>query len=307
MAKKWGGRGKKRGAPEVDPRAMFGAPQAPRSAPPASSTPLADHLGRGWPGVDADYVVLPRSLAEQMPLPWQQQMRALLGQFHETHARLTWPAYRVVPSRPERLMDLDEEQLAEAGFLVEIDAEGEMVYRERSGRKVDDPSEVTVLVSCLDPIGRRSEQVQEQAPVAGRSGPVPMNIGPQPVWTPTSRPGSSAPPLPPQSTASSVTSPGPTASSAPGQPVVPSPAPPSEPRATQSASAPPASPPVAEPAAREPRQDPEPATPPRGVSLERGWFDEMPGESTAQSNEPAEPSFGPTGDEPTQIPYRYRQ
>lgn len=221
MAKKFGKRGKPRGQqPPEDPRNMFGPPQLQRpSGPPASSTPLADYLGRGWPGVDAGYVVLPRSLAESMSLPWQQHLVHLLAQFHEAHGRLQWPVYRVVPSRYERLVDLDEEQLAEAGYLVEIDVGGEMVYRERSGRKVEDPENTTVLVSCLDPIvpptarqqarpdaparppdptgpqsgpipaqGPQPQQPQQQPP---RRTPAPMNIGPQPVW-PTTR-GTSPP------------------------------------------------------------------------------------------------------------------
>ena len=131
MAKKFGKR--KSGK---DPAELFGAPvPPPRSAArPASSTPLADYLAPGWPGVDENYVVLPRSLAEGMSLPWQQQMSAMLAQFHQAHGNLSWPVYRVVPSRYENLVDLDEEQLAEAGYLVEIDADGDMVYRERSGR-----------------------------------------------------------------------------------------------------------------------------------------------------------------------------
>src|SRR5690606_18198538 len=160
VAKKWGKRGKGggRAGTQVDPFAMQARPPAPRSAPPASSTPLADYLQRDHPGVTDGYVVLPRALVEDMPLPWQQQLVGLLSQFHNGHARLDWPSYRVVPSRPERLVDLDEEQLAEVGYLVEIDADGEMVYRERSGRKVEDPDSVTVLVSCLDPVVRNSRR-----------------------------------------------------------------------------------------------------------------------------------------------------
>ncbi|WP_442785339.1 hypothetical protein [Amycolatopsis sp. H20-H5] len=200
MARKFGKRGKAGpGEPAGDPRDLFGAPQLPRnSARPASSTPLADQLNRGWPGVDAGYVVLPRSLAEGMSLPWQQQMAALLGQFHTEHGRLAWPIYRVVPSRYEKLIDLDEEQLAEAGYLVEMDTDGEMVYRERSGRKVGDPANTTVLVACLDPIPKPAQRQAPPPPPAGAPpgaagpppaaprppsrAPAPMNIGPAPVW-----------------------------------------------------------------------------------------------------------------------------
>src|SRR2546423_12540736 len=160
-----------------EPRDLFGAPPPPRpSGPPASSTPLADYLRNGWPGVDEGYVVLPRSLAESMSLPWQQQLAGLLSQFHQAHRGLSWPVYRVVPSRYEKLVDLDEEQLAEAGYLVEIDADGEMIYRERSGRKVSEPEHTTVLVSCLDPIPHR-DAARAPAPEPGtpeRSRPAAM-------------------------------------------------------------------------------------------------------------------------------------
>lgn len=258
MAKKWGKRGKVRKAvvldpvlDNADPRNIFGMPPAPRNAPPASSTPLADYLAGGYPGVDGRYVVLPRSLAEAMPLPWQQQLVNLLAQFHGTHRGLSWPTYRVVPSRPERLVDLDEEQLAEAGYLVEIDAEGELVYRERSGRRVADPEHTTVLVSCLDPVLRHGEEAERQR--GGQVGPVPMNIGPQPVWR-TTTPPARGPQSPPQSSA-------------------------------------------AEPAAA-------------GEKSARDWFDEDSSTATERDDAAASPDtaeFGPTGDEPTQLPYRHHR
>ncbi|RSM54474.1 hypothetical protein DMH03_37315 [Amycolatopsis sp. WAC 01376] len=210
MARKFGRRGKPAAAngPEVDPRDLFGTAQPARhAARPASSTPLADHLNQGWPGVDPGYVVLPRSLAEGMSLPWQQQMAALLAQFHHENARLAWPIYRVVPSRYEKLVDLDEEQLAEAGYLVEMDTEGEMIYRERSGRKIEDPENTTVLVSCLDPIPKPAQRQappppSQAAPPATTQpprAPAPMNIGPAPVWRTVTPSVPPAPPVPPAS------------------------------------------------------------------------------------------------------------
>lgn len=127
-----------------------------RSGPPASSTPLHDYLAEPHPGVDDGYAVVPRSLAESMPLPWQQQLTALLAQFHEAYGHLQWPVYRVVPSRYERLVDLDEEQLATVGYLIEIDPDGTLVYKDRAGRIVADAESKRVLVSCLDPIPRHS-------------------------------------------------------------------------------------------------------------------------------------------------------
>ncbi|SFB51122.1 hypothetical protein SAMN05216266_11525 [Amycolatopsis marina] len=342
MAKKFGKRGKPRGQqlPE-DPRNMFGPPQLPRpSGPPASSTPLADYLAHGWPGVDSGYVVLPRSLAEGMSLPWQQQLVHLLAQFHEQHGRLTWPIYRVVPSRYERLVDLDEEQLAEAGYLVEIDVGGDMVYRERSGRKVEDPDNTTVLVSCLDPIvppvarpqARQSappsgpvpppahqQPAPPQPPPAQPRTPAPMNIGPQPVWH-TTRSAAPAPPAESKQAPQTQERAQPARQAQPSTPQAEQrPEPQSRPQ--QSAPQPNTAPRPQEPSpaparpAEPARQEPD--TPPRGVGMPgagaRGWFDELPesGETAADHGEAkgadAEgEQFGPTGD-PTEIPYRYRR
>ena len=146
---------------------MYTSDPIPRpTGPPASATPLRDHLASTHLGVNEGYVVLPRSLAESMPLPWQQQMVHLIDELHQTYGDLPWPHYQVVPSRTERLVDLDEGQLAEAGYMLEIDMSGELVYRDRSDAVVPDPQSREVLVSCLDPIPRHPP------PPAG-PGPVP--------------------------------------------------------------------------------------------------------------------------------------
>ncbi|MEU8415863.1 hypothetical protein AB0C24_24015 [Amycolatopsis japonica] len=259
VARKFGRRGKPAAGngPEVDPRDLFGTAQPARQAArPASSTPLADQLNQGWPGVDPGYVVLPRSLAEGMSLPWQQQMAALLAQFHQENGRLAWPIYRVVPSRYEKLVDLDEEQLAEAGYLVEMDTEGEMIYRERSGRKVEDPANTTVLVSCLDPIPKPSQRQappppsQAAPPATGQPprAPAPMNIGPAPVWRTVAPPaGPPAPPLPGNHGAPQAPAP---QAPAPQTPQTPAPQPPAtQAPASQQAPAPqppPTQPPVSQ-------------------------------------------------------------
>jgi hypothetical protein len=120
----------------------------------ASSTPLRDYLSQPHPGVDQRYAVLPRALVETMPLVWQQQMAQLLDEFHRVHGQFNWPVYRVIPSRWERVIDLDEDQLAEAGIIVEIDSEGDLVYRERNGNRLSDSETRTVLVSTVDPAFR---------------------------------------------------------------------------------------------------------------------------------------------------------
>jgi hypothetical protein len=106
-----------------------------------------------------------------MPLPWQQHLTYLLSEFHQAYSHVTWPMYRVVPSRYEKLVDLDEEQLAEVGAMVEIDTDGEVVYRDRSGRIIEHPEQKSVLVSCLDPIP--PPQPGPSAPGAPQPGPLP--------------------------------------------------------------------------------------------------------------------------------------
>lgn len=153
-----------------------------RTAPPASSTPLGDYLAESGHGVDGNYAVLPRSLAESMPLPWQQHMRHLLAELHQAFGHLQWPVYRVVPSRYERLVDLDDDQLAEVGCTVEVGDDGELEYRMRDGRRVEDPAAQQVLVSCLDPIPRQPPQGGPQpAPGTPPQPPAP-GAPPPPSW-----------------------------------------------------------------------------------------------------------------------------
>jgi hypothetical protein len=156
---------------------MFTPDPIPRPAgPPASSAPLRDYFASPRPGTDAGYAVLPRSLVEAMPLPWQQHLTYLLSEFHQAFSHVTWPIYRVVPSRYEKLVDLDEDQLAEVGCLVEIDASGELVYRERGGRVIENPAERTVLVSCLDPIPPPRAAAPPSPPPSAPPPPSPPSV-----------------------------------------------------------------------------------------------------------------------------------
>lgn len=146
---------------------MFTPDPIPRpTGPPASSTPLADYLAGAQHGVDDGYVVVPRSLAEAMPLPWQQKMRHLMEEFHQAFGHLQWPVYRVVPSRYERLVDLDDDQLAEVGCTVEVGDDGELEYQLRDGQRITDPENHQVLVSCLDPIPRQQPGHTQPTPGA---------------------------------------------------------------------------------------------------------------------------------------------
>ena len=119
---------------------------------PASTTPLRDYLDRPSRGATQDYLVVPRSLAQSMPLRWQQVFTGLLADLHDAYGDLEWPEYRVVPSRWEPLSDLDEDQLASAGFLADLGPDGELVYRDSADRVVEDPEHREVLAPVDDPL-----------------------------------------------------------------------------------------------------------------------------------------------------------
>ncbi len=123
------------------------------SGPPASATPLRDLLGEPHPSVSPDYVVLPRSLVESMPLPWQHQMAALLAELHAAFARAPWPRYQITPTREAPLNGLDEAELAQVGVHADLDDEGDLVYRDaRTGAPIPDADERIVQVRCSDPL-----------------------------------------------------------------------------------------------------------------------------------------------------------
>lgn len=120
--------------------------------PPASSTPVRDYADTPCPGATADHLVVPRSLAQSMPLRWQQIFVGVLRELHEAYAHLPWPEYHVVPSRWERLVDLDPDQLAAAGYVADIASDGSLVYRDATDAVLADPGEHRVLAAVPDPL-----------------------------------------------------------------------------------------------------------------------------------------------------------
>jgi hypothetical protein len=103
---------------------------------PASTTPVRDYLDGSAPGATEDHLVVPRSLAQSMPLRWQQTFVGLLADLHDAYGHLPWPDYKVTPSRWELLADLDEDQLAAAGFVADLGPDGELEYLDAAGRPV---------------------------------------------------------------------------------------------------------------------------------------------------------------------------
>ena len=124
----------------------------PRGGSPASATPVRDYADSPCPGASADYLVVPRSLAQSMPLRWQQVFVGLLADLHDAYRQLEWPIYQVVPSRPEPLTDLDEDQLRAVGYVADLDTDGNLVIKDSAERPVPHPHTVRVLAPITDPI-----------------------------------------------------------------------------------------------------------------------------------------------------------
>lgn len=122
------------------------------SSMPASTTPVRDYADKPCSGASDDYLVVPRSLAQSMPLRWQQMFARLLADLHDAYGHLEWPEYRVVPSRRERLVDLDEQQLSSAGYVADLDSEGDLVYRDAAEQPVPDAASRRVLAPVIDPL-----------------------------------------------------------------------------------------------------------------------------------------------------------
>ena len=133
---------------------------------PASTTPVKDYLDRPAPGATEDHLVVPRALAQSMPLRWQQVFVGLLADLHDAYGHLTWPEYKVVPSRREPLVDLDEEQLRAAGYHADLGADGELEYRDAADRVVADPEHHHVLAPIDDPLPPASAGRVEPRPAA---------------------------------------------------------------------------------------------------------------------------------------------
>lgn len=132
-------------------------PLPPHSGPPTPANPVHDYLTSARrPGVSADggYVVLPRAVIEQLPLPVQQQLAHAMAQVHQITASAPWPVYRVQSCRWARLNELDEAGLQEAGVIAELDMSGELVHRNLNTGAVLSASDLEqqVLVSQADPL-----------------------------------------------------------------------------------------------------------------------------------------------------------
>lgn len=137
---------------------------------PASTTPVRDYADGPCPGAGKNYIVVPRSLAQSMPLRWQQLFVELLEDLHDAYDHFDWPQYWVIPSRRLPLADLDEEQLAAAGYVADLDADGELEFRDKRERLVTDAATRRVLAPVADPIPPASAGRVPPRPAADRVG-----------------------------------------------------------------------------------------------------------------------------------------
>ncbi|MFC4946839.1 hypothetical protein [Pseudonocardia sp. GCM10023141] len=133
---------------------------------PSSTTPVQDYLDRPAPGATENHLVVPRSLAQSMPLRWQQVFVGLMADLHDAYGHLPWPDYKVIPSRWELLVDLDEEQLAAAGYHADLGADGDLEYRDAAERLVTDAEHRRVLAPVLDPLPEAAAGRVEPRPAA---------------------------------------------------------------------------------------------------------------------------------------------
>lgn len=121
--------------------------------PPDDSPPLRQLLNHQHPSVSPEHIVLPRTLIDTMPPPWQQQLGHLLEELHRATQNASWPAaaYRVTPLRRTQLTELDESDLRRIGIQAEYDDDGELVYRHtRTNQQITSPGRRAVLVPTRD-------------------------------------------------------------------------------------------------------------------------------------------------------------
>lgn len=135
----------------------------------ASTTPLRDYLDRPAPGsAGPDHLVVPRSLAQSMPLRWQQVFAGMLADLHDAYAHLPWPEYRVTAVRREALTDLDDDQLGSLGYQADLGPDGSLEYRGPDGRPVEVPEGRHVFAPVNDPIPPTSAGRVEPRPAPRR-------------------------------------------------------------------------------------------------------------------------------------------
>ena len=117
---------------------------------------MQDYLDRAVPGASADYLVIPRALAQSMPLRWQQVFVGLLTDLHDAYGHLTWPEYRVVSSRWEIVPISTKGSSLSRGIHADLGPDGGLEYRDIDERLITNPERHRVLAP-VDPLPLPSE------------------------------------------------------------------------------------------------------------------------------------------------------
>ncbi len=91
---------------------------------------------------------------ERLPLRLQQQIVQVLAEVHRGAAGYPWPqGYRVTAVQWRPIGELVEGELREIGVDASLDADGDLVHRDRNGRRLTaDELAKTVPVSSPDPL-----------------------------------------------------------------------------------------------------------------------------------------------------------
>lgn len=89
-----------------------------------SSVPVEDGEIHTWFGLSyANYLVVPRSVLQSMPLEWQERFVKALREMHDTFPDLEWPPtydVRALRREPERVPDDDRwETPGEVGVITD--------------------------------------------------------------------------------------------------------------------------------------------------------------------------------------------
>lgn len=151
--------------PGTAPQAAAHASAAP--APPgqqrrtASAAPLDELANNHHPVISAcgGYLVCPRGAAAMLTMPEQQQLAHLLGlAAHRSATR--WPSYHVAAREARPLPHATEQDALVAGYIFELNDNGEAVYRQIGRTKpVDQPEQHQVWHTLpADPVNQPPQQ-----------------------------------------------------------------------------------------------------------------------------------------------------
>ncbi|WP_051757133.1 hypothetical protein [Kitasatospora purpeofusca] len=130
--------------PTTPPRPATGTAGAARRS---TDGPVHTHFGLSY----AAYLVVPRTLLQSMPEPWQQRLADCLAELHEAFAHVPQAeAYEVTAVVERDAWLLDDDQARAAGVAVVESEPGGFLRYFRDGRELG--LDETVPVPVADPV-----------------------------------------------------------------------------------------------------------------------------------------------------------